>query len=78
MKPLMLAIAAAVALSGCALVKVEDGKDWDMVVVPAGHMPPSGQCRIWYPDRPLAQQPSPGDCTELRDKVPEGAYLVRT
>lgn len=47
------------------------------VNVPPGHMPPPGQCRIWYPDRPPGQQPAPGDCRELRHRVPAGAALIR-
>jgi hypothetical protein len=78
----MLATAAMLALSGCAVVKVGDvyntGEPYKMVVVPAGHMPPSGMCRIWYPDRHISQQPAPGDCTALRDNIPAGAYLIRT
>jgi len=45
--------------------------------VPPGHMPPAGQCRIWYADRPPGQQPPPGDCRELGRRVPPGATLVR-
>jgi hypothetical protein len=45
--------------------------------IPPGHMPPPGQCRIWYPERPPGQQPPPGDCEELRYDVPPGAWLLR-
>jgi hypothetical protein len=45
--------------------------------VPPGHLPPPGQCRIWYADRPPGKQPPPGDCRELRARVPPGATLVR-
>jgi hypothetical protein len=44
--------------------------------VPAGHMPPRGQCRIWYADRPPGHQPPPGDCRKLERRVPSGARLV--
>ena len=30
--------------------------------VPAGHYPPPGECRVWYPDRPPGHQPPPGPC----------------
>src|SRR5512145_959134 len=33
--------------------------------VPPGHMPPRGQCRVWYSDRPPGHQPPPGDCRKL-------------
>jgi hypothetical protein len=46
------------------------------VNVPPGHLPPPGECRIWFPDRPAGHQPPPGDCRELSRKVPRGAVLV--
>lgn len=45
--------------------------------IPAGHMPPPGSCRIWFPDRPPGRQPPPGNCYDLQQKVPPGAILVR-
>src|SRR3712207_6576922 len=30
--------------------------------VPNGHLPPPGECRVWYPDRPPGQQPPPTNC----------------
>ena len=45
--------------------------------VPPGHLPPPGQCRIWYPDRPPGHQPPPGSCRKLRHQVPPGAVLVQ-
>lgn len=44
--------------------------------IPAGHLPPPGACRIWYPERPAGQQPPPGDCAELARRVPPGAWLL--
>ena len=59
-----------------------DGRDKDrshghaQVKVPPGHLPPPGECRIWFPDRPPGHQPPPGDCRELSRRVPHGAVLV--
>lgn len=44
--------------------------------IPPGHMPPPGECRIWYPDLPPGKQPPPGDCDYLRYRVHPGAWLV--
>lgn len=30
--------------------------------VPNGHLPPPGECKIWYPYRPAGQQPPPFRC----------------
>jgi hypothetical protein len=46
------------------------------VKIPPGHLPPPGECRIWFPDRPPGHQPPPGDCRELSRRVPHGAVLV--
>lgn len=32
--------------------------------IPNGHLPPPGECRIWYPDRPAGHQPPPFKCGE--------------
>ncbi|WP_148253630.1 hypothetical protein [Aidingimonas lacisalsi] len=45
--------------------------------IPKGHMPPPGECRIWYSNTPPGQQPPPGDCSRLRHDVPPGARLIR-
>jgi hypothetical protein len=44
--------------------------------IPAGHLPPPGTCRLWYPDRPPGHQPPPGRCGHLRAHAPVGAWLI--
>lgn len=79
----LLAVLSLATVSGCAVeggVYDRGGPVHDPsknVNIPPGHMPPPGECRIWFPDRPPGQQPPPGPCSQLRHDVPPGAILVR-
>ncbi len=73
------------ALSGCASVSIAAGwpyghpveyEDEAYVQAPPGHLPPPGECRIWYRGTPPGQQPPPGPCPALERQVPPGAVLV--
>ncbi|RRQ23440.1 hypothetical protein D5687_06725 [Guyparkeria sp. SCN-R1] len=81
-------LVGVVFLAGCAVtgpggdhrtVVIHPGGDTslDAVSIPAGHLPPPGECRIWYPDRSPGDQPPPGNCRDLQYHVPPGAVLVR-
>ncbi len=65
----------AATLAACATVYGEPYPAASQV--PPGHLPPPGQCRVWFPDRPPGQQPPPGPCHQLQWQVPPGAVLVR-
>ena len=67
-----------IALAGCVVYQ-EPAPVYEPqpVHIPPGHLPPPGQCRIWYPDRPPGHQPPPGSCRKLRHQVPPGAVLVQ-
>ncbi len=44
--------------------------------IPPGHLPPPGECRIWFPGRPPGHQPPPGRCSHLERELPAGAWLL--
>jgi hypothetical protein len=80
MKRFVLTVLLAGGLAGCAAHAggYPGGRGYEAPPhVPQGHMPPPGECRIWYPDLPPGQQPPPGPCHTLRYHVPPGAYLIR-
>jgi len=44
--------------------------------IPSGHLPPPGECRIWYPDRPAGHQPPPFKCGGASGRVGPGGWLI--
>ena len=42
--------------------------------IPNGHLPPPGECRLWYPDRPAGHQPPPYKCGS---RAPAGAWVLQ-
>ncbi|WP_046246740.1 hypothetical protein [Hymenobacter terrenus] len=49
----------------------------ELAGVPRGHYPPPGECRIWYPNRPAGQQPSPTSCNRLAGiRLEPGAFIL--
>ena len=44
--------------------------------IPRGHLPPPGECRIWYPDQPPGQQPPPLSCHEAMTSAPRGTWVL--
>jgi hypothetical protein len=61
---------------GAGASKNREERGHSHVNVPPGHLPPPGECRIWFPDRRAGHQPPPGACRELSRKVPRGAVLA--
>jgi hypothetical protein len=81
MRWLVMSVVCAVSLTACGPVIVETGGptypvEYEYFRIPPGHLPPPGECRIWYPDLPPGHQPPPGDCFELEWEVPPGAWLI--
>ena len=44
--------------------------------IPPGHLPPAGECRVWYDNRPPGQQSPPTSCDRARATVARGGGRV--
>jgi hypothetical protein len=44
--------------------------------IPPGHLPPPGECRIWYPGRPPGHQPPPVSCAVAINEAPAGSWVL--
>lgn len=57
--------AIATALLALAVGSAEaQGRGNKKGKIPPGHMPPAGQCRVWYDGVPPGHQPPPSSCAE--------------
>ncbi|MBV2132175.1 tetratricopeptide repeat protein [Pseudomonas sp. MAP12] len=61
---------------GMQAAVLDTTQEADIYRIPRGHRPPPGQCRIWFPGRSPGKQPPSGDCRQLRQRVPAGAWLI--
>lgn len=43
--------------------------------VPKGHLPPPGECKVWFPGKPPGHQPPP-PCASAMRNAPLGAWVV--
>lgn len=46
------------------------------LAVPKGHLPPPGQCRLWFPGRPPGHQPPPISCRNAYQQQRAPAVVV--
>jgi hypothetical protein len=44
--------------------------------IPAAAAPPLGYCRVWFPDKPLPEEPAARPCEGIRNNMPVGAYVI--
>ena len=42
--------------------------------IPPGHLPPPGECRVWYDDRPAGHQPPPSNCRQAERVASRDRY----
>jgi hypothetical protein len=46
------------------------------VHIPRDYLPPRGMCRVWFAGRTLENQPAVESCNGIKNRVPEGAYVI--
>ena len=78
----------AISLTGCARTitagappppdreVAKEDRDRGPLGIPPGHLPPPGECRLWYRGRPPGHQPPPGRCSRIEAEAPAGAWVL--
>ena len=70
------AAALTAMIVGCAITvgaQSRNGRFGDQGI-PPGHLPPPGQCRVWYSDRAPGQQPRPTSCRDAERTAARDRY----
>ncbi|CAM3707973.1 hypothetical protein POKO110462_16395 [Pontibacter korlensis] len=44
--------------------------------IPKGHLPPPGECKVWFPSKPPGHQPPPQSCASALRSAPLGAWVI--
>ncbi len=55
-----------------------DGRDYPFSAlnIPRGHLPPPGECKVWFPGKPPGHQPPPQSCAAAMRSAPLGAWVI--
>jgi hypothetical protein len=48
----------------------------DRPYVARSYFPPRGKCRVWYVERDYDDQPISETCVGIRDRAPDGTYII--
>ena len=48
----------------------------DGLTIPKNMFPARGLCRVWFTDRAAQYQPKVESCTNIKQRVPVGAYVI--
>lgn len=74
MRTLITAFTFTVLAASSAAAQDRDGYRGRGQGVPPGHLPPPGECRVWYGNRPAGQQPPPTSCREAERVASRDRY----
>jgi hypothetical protein len=55
---------------------VSDTDDRSPLRIPPGQLPPAGNCRVWYPDRPPGQQPRAESCAKAEAAATGESWIL--
>jgi hypothetical protein len=55
---------------------ISDTDDRSPLRIASGQLPPPGGCRLWYPGRPLQEQPKIGNCAQIEATAPGSSWVL--
>jgi hypothetical protein len=55
---------------------VSDTDDKAPLRIPPAQFPTLGECRLWYPGRPVREQPAAGSCARVEPTAPPESWVL--
>ncbi|HEX6434187.1 MAG TPA: hypothetical protein VFZ87_08080 [Gemmatimonadales bacterium] len=55
---------------------ITENDDKSPLRVPSAQLPPIGECRLWYPERPVKEQPRSGTCAQIEPTAPPESWVL--
>ena len=55
---------------------VDENDDKSPLRIPPAQLPAAGQCRLWFPGKPLREQPPAGACAQIEPTAPPESWVL--
>ena len=55
---------------------ITENDDKSPLRVPSAQLPAVGECRLWYPERPVKEQPRTGPCAQIEPSAPAESWVL--
>jgi hypothetical protein len=55
---------------------IQENDDKSPLGIPPAQLPSAGECRLWYPGRPLREQPRAGSCAQIEPAAPPESWIL--
>ena len=55
---------------------ITENDDKSPLRVPSAQLPSIGECRLWYPERPVKEQPRSGPCAQVEPTAPPESWVL--
>jgi hypothetical protein len=55
---------------------VDENDDKSPLRIPSAQLPAAGECRLWFPGKPIREQPPAGACAQVEPTAPPESWVL--
>jgi hypothetical protein len=55
---------------------VDENDDKSPLRIPQAQLPAAGECRLWFPGKPIREQPPAGACAQIEPTAPPDSWVL--